>query len=61
MTTIQIKGILKDTGQIEVDLPEGWQPGEVNIEISIDPAWSDDEIDSVTDFKRQKLGDIKPC
>ena len=44
MTLIQIKGILTQDGKIEVVLPEGWQPGEVNVEINIDPAFTDEEL-----------------
>ncbi|MGB7339806.1 MAG: hypothetical protein WBC91_13005 [Phototrophicaceae bacterium] len=48
MTMVQIKGILTENGKIEIEIPEGWQPGEVHVEITIDSVWSDDEIDELT-------------
>ena len=46
MTTIIIKGRLTDDGHIEAELPDGWQPGEVSIEIAVDPdtVWTEEEL-----------------
>ena len=60
MAMIQIKGILTQDGKIEVELPDGWQPGEVNVEINIEPAWSNEEVNEILNFEGKSLGDIDP-
>jgi hypothetical protein len=47
MTTIHIKGVLTQDGKIELELPEGWQPGEVSVEINVEPAFTDEELDEL--------------
>ena len=58
MSTIQIKGILTEDGKIEIDLPDGWQPGEVSIEINIKPTFTDAELDELMQFHPGALGEI---
>lgn len=60
MAMVSVKGILTEDGKIEVDLPEGWQAGEIRVEVQIEPAWTDEEIDEVLNFKGKSLGDIDP-
>lgn len=44
MATIRVKGILTPDGKIEVDLPENWQPGEIELVIpSNETVWTDEE------------------
>ncbi|MEL6404094.1 MAG: hypothetical protein AAFR81_07005 [Chloroflexota bacterium] len=45
--TIAIKGTLNPDGTIHVDLPEGWQPGEVTVEIAIEPTYTEEELDEL--------------
>ena len=59
MTLIQIKGILTQDGKIEVELPDGWQPGEVHVEISIEPAFTDEELDALIQFNPKPANQIK--
>ncbi len=48
MTTIRISGRLTEEGRIEVDhLPEGWQPGEITVELSLEREWSNEELDEL--------------
>lgn len=59
MTLIQIKGILTRDGKIEVELPDGWQPGEVHVEISIEPTFTDEELDELIQFNPKPASEIK--
>ena len=61
MSLIQIKGILTPDGKIEVELPDGWQPGEINVEINIEPAFTDEEVDEMLNFSGKSLGEIDPA
>jgi len=47
MTTIQLKGRITDTGELELDLPEGLPPGEarITIEIPVAKEWTTRELD----------------
>jgi hypothetical protein len=45
MAIVRIKGILTAEGEIKVDLPENWQPGEIEILIpSNETVWTDEEL-----------------
>ena len=58
MTTMIIKGRLTDDGRIEAELPEGWQPGEVSIEIAVDTdtVWTDDELAELAQYMKFEEG-----
>jgi hypothetical protein len=59
MATIRIKGILTPEGEIKVDLPENWQPGEVEILIpQLEAEWTDEQLKEMFEFKGQTLGEI---
>lgn len=45
MTTITLKGQITEDGKLQVDLPEGIQPGEVDVMLSFD--LTDDEIEAL--------------
>lgn len=47
MSTIQVTGFLTPDGKIELDLPEGWQSGEVQVSIIIEPTFTDEELDEM--------------
>jgi hypothetical protein len=59
MAIVRIKGILTETGEIKVDLPENWQPGEVEVLIPTEVSeWTDEELKQMLEFKGQTLGEI---
>jgi hypothetical protein len=60
MTTVFIKGRLTDDGRIEAELPDGWQPGDVTIEVPIEQEteWTDEELKEMLNFKGLTLGEI---
>ncbi|GAB5492244.1 MAG: hypothetical protein Phog2KO_24590 [Phototrophicaceae bacterium] len=60
MAMVSIKGVLTEDGKIKVELPDGWQAGEIRVEVQIEPAWSDEEIDEMLNFKGKPLGAIDP-
>ena len=44
MAIIRLKGILTENGEIKVDLPDNWQPGEVEVVITAsESTWTDEE------------------
>jgi len=49
MTTIHLKGRITDTGELDVEVPDGLPPGEarVTIEVPIPREWSAQELDDV--------------
>jgi len=49
MTTsrVTVKGQLTEDGQVKIDLPEGWQPGEITVELSLEREWSNEELDEL--------------
>jgi hypothetical protein len=59
-----IKGRLTDDGRIEAELPEGWQPGEVSIEIAVDAdtVWTEEELEELAQYMKfeggKTLGEI---
>ena len=45
MAIIRLKGILTETGEIKVDLPENWQPGEIEVLIPTEEMeWTEEEL-----------------
>lgn len=59
MTTITIKGTLTPEGIIQVDLPDGWQPGEISVEIAIEPTFTDAELDDLMTPNPKPANQIK--
>jgi len=49
MTTIHLKGRITDTGELDVDLPEGLPSGEarITIEIPVTHEWTARELDDL--------------
>jgi hypothetical protein len=49
MTTIHLKGRITDTGELDVDLPEGLPSGEarITIEIPLAHEWTAQELDDL--------------
>ena len=47
MATIVIKGTLNPDGTIHIDLPDGWQPGEIMVELAVEPTFTDEELDQL--------------
>ncbi|MEO1290642.1 MAG: hypothetical protein AAFV93_23110 [Chloroflexota bacterium] len=47
MSTVQIRGFLTEDGKIQLDLPNGWQPGEITVNINVEPTFTDEEIDAL--------------
>jgi hypothetical protein len=43
MVTVRVKGYLREDGKIEVELPDNWQPGEIEFEVEVAPAEVKDE------------------
>jgi hypothetical protein len=59
MATVRIKGILTAEGEIKVELPENWQPGEVELVIPTEETvWTDEELKEMLNFKGLTLGEI---
>ncbi|MBI5666706.1 MAG: hypothetical protein HZC41_01750 [Chloroflexi bacterium] len=57
MVSIRLKGIITETGELGVQLPEGLPPGEVQVTIEVRPQeevpweerpWTDEEIRELT-------------
>jgi hypothetical protein len=44
MDTVIIDAKLTEDGKIEIELPEGWQAGDIRVEIPIEPTWTDEEM-----------------
>lgn len=60
MDTIIITGKLTKDGKIEIELPEGWQPGDIRVELPVEPTWTDEEIEEMLNFEGRPLGEIDP-
>jgi hypothetical protein len=64
MATVRIKGILTPEGEIKVDLPENWQPGEVEVLIpSNETVWTNEEWEEILQnmkFEGKPIGEIPP-
>ncbi len=60
MTTsrVTVKGQLTEDGQVKIDLPEGWQPGEITVELSLEKEWSDEELDELLRSEPQSGAEI---
>lgn len=59
MITKIIKGRLTDDGRIEAELPDGWQAGEVLIEVPIEQEiWTDEELDELMQSEPQSGAEI---
>jgi hypothetical protein len=55
MTTVIIKGRLTDDGHIEAELPDGWQPGDVMIEVPIEQeTWSEEELAELEELMKSE-------
>lgn len=59
MSLIQVKAILTEDGKIEIDLPEGWQPGEISVEISLEPTFTDEELEELMQFNPKPASEIE--
>ncbi|MDQ7026752.1 MAG: hypothetical protein Q9P01_10985 [Anaerolineae bacterium] len=56
---IRLKGILTKEGEIKVDLPDNWQPGEIEILLPANEMERIDEgLDIALEFQGQTLGEI---
>lgn len=58
MDIIIIKGRITEDGRIEAELPEGWQPSEVEIKITLEPEWTDEELDELLKSEPQTGAEI---
>ena len=58
MVMVSIKGVLTEDGKIEVELPDGWQAGEVRVEVQIEPVYSDAELDELMQFNPKPANEI---
>ena len=55
MTTVIIKGRLTDDGRIEAELPDGWQPGDVMIEVPVElETWTDEELAELEELMKSE-------
>jgi hypothetical protein len=58
MDTVIIDDKLTEDGKIEIELPKGWQSGNIRVEIPIESAWTDEEIEEMLKFEGKPLGEI---
>lgn len=68
MDTIIIDARLTKEGKIEIELPKGWQEGNIRVEITLEKEqqdipweeqpWTNEELDAALQFKGQTLGEI---
>jgi hypothetical protein len=70
-TVFHVKGYITEDGQLKVELPEGWQPGEVEVTIAVteksgdeipweERPWTQEELDESLKFKPVPAEDIVP-
>lgn len=59
MAMVSVKGILTEDGKIEVDLLEGWQAGEIRVEVQIEPVYTEEELDELIQFNPKPANEIQ--
>jgi hypothetical protein len=70
-TVFHVKGYITDDGQLKVELPEGWQPGEVEVTIAVteksgddipweERPWTQEELDESLKFNPIPAENIVP-
>lgn len=62
---VTVKGNLTADGKVQIDLPNGWVPGEIDVELLVEgdaeSSWTEEELQELEqyfEFKGSTLGDI---
>ena len=63
-----VHGYLNDKGEIEIDLPENWQPGEIQVLVPVkddtpesdweNQPWTEEELKEMLTFRPSTMGEI---
>ena len=63
MDIVRVKGTITPEGEIKVELPEGWQPGEVEVAVPVavpeEAPFTEAELAEMMRFEGRSLGEIE--